>query len=235
MTPRLWTVIGAFGAIAILAATWFLAVSPRITEAQLADSSREQAEAQNVVLAAELQRLQAQFDDIETLRGDLAELQQALPPDLRSSDFVRQLNTLAAETGVTLSSIVIQGAGVFVPSGGSVVEQQPDATGDATESETPPADVAPIQTVPVAPGVDADNFVLIPIAIEASGSYDAVVAFLEAVQQGTRLVLVDRAGISTAEAVEPVEGEEAQGPVSNLSLGGTVFVLLGDLIPANED
>lgn len=235
MTARLWTLLGAIGAIAILVGAWLLGVSPRLDEAATADSSREQAVAQNAILASELERLEAQFESIDQLRSNLDELQQSLPPELRSADFVRQLNGLAEQAGVTLNSITIQGAGVFVPSGGSVVEDAAEPATDGSGSpaiEAPSSEIDPIQTVPVAPGVDADNFVLVPIAIEATGAYDSLVAFLDAVQSGTRLVLVETAGISTD---PPQEDADGALPSSRLSLGGTVFVLLSEPVNTPTD
>src|ERR671920_1106595 len=104
MTNR-WIAGAVAAALALVAASWFLLISPQRSQAA---ELREQAAAQqaaNDMIRLRTQQLKAQFASLPQRRAQLAEIQQQLPnsPDL--SALLRQLSTVADDAGVAVDSI----------------------------------------------------------------------------------------------------------------------------------
>ena len=213
---RLWvfgTVI-LIGAAAVLG--WVLGVAPKLGEAQLADADREIVETQNSAYEAQVSTLKKKFDSIDSLRTDLSSLRMAVPSAAEIPDFVAQLDTIAQQHQVTLTSILVSDAQPYVP----VVAVAPVEPGAETAAGSQPAPT-PAPTAVAAPTaaevaaamapqpselITATNFVSVPISLSVTGSYGNVLDFLESLQKGTRLVMVTTFATSEGSAATPASG-----------------------------
>ena len=241
---RMW-VLGAvllIGVVAVLG--WMLGISPNLSEARAAKAEQATVEAQNTEFEAQLATLKTQFESISDLRAELSDLRESVPngPDLPA--FVGQLGDIADEHRVTLSQITVSDAQPYVPViAAPVPEAAPaeGATGGATEgaaegdTEAAPddaaaaaaaaAEAAAAAAVPapvVNPLVTAQNFVAVPISIEVDGSYEDVLAFVEGLQKGKRLVMV-----TTFQTSEEADSGNVTG-----TLTAFVYVLIDPSEPA---
>ena len=104
MTNR-WIAGAVAAALALVAASWFLLISPQRSQAA---ELREQAAAQqaaNDMIRLRTQQLKAQFASLPQRRAQLAEIQQQLPDSPDLSSLLRQLSTVADDAGVSVESI----------------------------------------------------------------------------------------------------------------------------------
>ena len=196
MTTTRWWTAGAVLVMALLVALgWILGIAPRLAEAQAADDERVGVETLNATYEQTLVKLKQLDEDLPALTTQLDELEAALPPDAQVSTLLGQLNALAAESGIELTSIT---AGVPEKFGAAAeaaaaLAPVPPVEAPAPEEGEDAAAVAPdAETVAPAP----ENFVSVPISVEFTGDPVALLAFVEKVQYGTRLFLVEALDIT---------------------------------------
>jgi len=224
MTTTRWWTAGAVLVMALLVALgWILGIAPRLAEAQAADDERVGVETLNATYEQTLVDLKKLDEDLPALTKQLDALEAALPPDAQVSTLLGQLNALAAESGVELTSIT---AGV------------PEKFGAAAEAAAAlapveaPAPVEGEEAAPVAPDTETvapapENFVSVPVSVEFTGDPVALLAFVEKVQYGTRLFLVEALDITY------------DGGGGKVKIDGFVYVLtdppVADTSPAEGD
>jgi len=202
---------------------WVLGVEPRLSEARAADAERSTVVALNASYEEVLVKLKALDEDLPALSSDLDALRSALPADAEISTLLGQLNALAAESGVVLTAIT---AGVPAPfESAEAAAEAPVAEEESTGEEgAAGADAAAVVPAPAGP----ENFVSVPISVTAAGAAPGVLDFVQRVQFGTRLFVVD--GLT-------VIYEEDSGTVT---IEGLVYVLTdgtrgGDMEAAEGD
>lgn len=211
----LLTVIVIF---ALLAGTWFVGIGPKLSEAAAADDERSTVEGQNVAHQAQLDRLIEIDANLPTLEAELADLRLAIPGAPETSAFYRQLDAIAAATGVRFTDISLTNVVAYSAEEALVSE-------DGAEAET--------QEIPglaeALSAVSADNFLIIDAQFGLAGSYAGVMDALSMLQTGERFVLVSGLNIE-----EGLRGPDE--PVS-ANFTGQLFVLLDSsgVAPATEE
>jgi len=170
---RIWMLIGALVIVAMVAGTWFLAVSPRLAEAALADENRGIAETQNAAQQATLTRLKNQFAEIDTLRSDLETVQLAVPEEANQSPLLGQLSEIAAARGITITGLSLTDPVPFAP-----------FPTEDTLLSGPMASLTP------------ENFFSYTIQVSLTGSYEGMVGFVADLQSGERLILVNNLALT---------------------------------------
>jgi len=161
---RLWVIGASIVMAAVLAMGWFIGASPLLATAAADDAQRESVEAQNAGHEARLAQIKEEFANIASYRGELAELQAAVPPSGDLSTFLGQLHDLELASGVSVASINVGGASPFIAS-------------------APAEGADPAST-------DESEFIYIDINLSVTGDQGALLDFLDALQGGTRLYLV---------------------------------------------
>ena len=246
---RLW-VLGAvllIGATAVLG--WTLGISPKLTQASVADADRAAIETQNSAYEAQVATLKKQFEGIGDLKSNLAALRLAVPSAAEIPAFITQLDAIGQQHQVTLTDIKVNDAQLYVPVA-AAASTAPSAVAPGTADATPAAGGTPppAAAAPVVPTVaeaaaalapkpsalvTAANFVYVPVTLTIDGSYGNVLDFIEGLQKGTRLVLVTTFSTSPAVAPAPVEAEDTSaGTVPGASdavtatISAIVYVLL---------
>jgi Tfp pilus assembly protein PilO len=125
-----WSIGTALICVALLAAAWFLLISPRRDDASSVRGQAVQADNQAATLTTQIAELKSEFADLPKRRAELKVIQQQLPPGAELPTFVRDLQSLAADAGVSMDSItpgaptVLAKTGVAAPvtaGSGSVV------------------------------------------------------------------------------------------------------------------
>jgi len=186
---RIWVIAGALVVIIILALGGLLGIKPQLDAAQLSNDDREGVETVNAQHKLELVQLEEESTHLDEYTAAVAELRQAIPSLDGLDSLTSELAGLQTATGVKISSFAPTDAGLFVPSE---------------------------NTAPVTPAtVSASNFVKVAVKLNATGTRDQAMAFVNGLQTGTRLFLVSDVSISAAEAGQ-----------TTVSVDGLVYVLL---------
>ena len=226
-TTKWWTAGAALVMVVIVALGWVLGIEPRLTEARVADEERATVVTLNASYEDVLVKLKKLDEDLPALSSELDSLRAALPADAQISTLLGQLNALAAESGVVLTAIT---AGVPAPfESADVAAETPVAAGEGeADADEAGADEAGADAAAAPVQAGPDNFVSVPISVTAAGAAPGVLDFVQRVQFGTRLFVVD--GLT-------VIYEEASGSVT---IEGLVYVLTdgtrgGETAPAEGD
>jgi hypothetical protein len=218
-------VIGAVVvAIGLLAIGWFVGVQPKLTEAAKAEIARLDAVEVNALNEIALVELKEQFQDLDELEEELAELQVAVPFELDAPGLYREIMASAAALGVSVTEIVIGEPRAYGAPLAAEAEAEPaedDAAATAEEEPAPPVDAAPVAPPIVTdPRISGQNVVAVPTTITVTGPLSAVQAYLSAAQHGKRLYLV------TAIDLTPSAGAGGADAPYTAVLDGYVYVLL---------
>lgn len=206
---RLWAVGAAVVVVAVLLMGWFLGASPRFTEINDNDTLRDAAEATNIIQEANLARIKEQFENLDELKAELAEMQQAVPAKNSLSTFLGQLNEIEAAAAVSITNITATDAVPFE------LALSPTAVVPPVEGETP---VAPTQTLP------SEEFVIINIGLTVRGGQAELLNFVDSLQLGTRLFLITGLVING----NPTDGYSAV-------IEGYVYVLIDPNAPQVDE
>jgi hypothetical protein len=130
-------------------------------------------------------------------------------PELEgASSFFDELTALSDEYGVTVTSLSLASASIYV-----------DPAAASTTATAPAADTGTTASTPTG---GTPGLVLIPVLMTVTGPFDNVRDFIGAAQEGTRLFFVSGASIA-------VSGTDASA-----SLTGDVFSLQGTSDPVKK-
>ena len=220
MTTTKWWLVGAMLVIALVVLAGFtLGISPKLEEVGVARATRTAALAQNEVYEQQLAALQREFDGLETVQDELAVLRAAIPEGAALPAFIGQLDAIAGRTSVTVTEFSSADAMPYVPVVPAADATAPGTTAPGTTAPgTTAADTGGAGPAAASPLVTAENFIAVPVTISVAGSFDAVLEFLDGVQNGQRLMTVTSfsSGTPTADTSNRVTGQ----------IAGIVYVLL---------
>jgi Tfp pilus assembly protein PilO len=165
--------------VMVVAVGWLLGISPLLDQAASADDQRSSVQDLNDVNEAKITDLKVKFETIDTLRSQVASMRVSVPERLDIPAFLRGINGYCATNSVTLVSVTVDTAEVFMAA--------PEATPPVAEAApaAPEADaVVPAVEAPTGP-----TLVRVPIQVTVDGDYNAVMAFGGSLQTGPRLFL----------------------------------------------
>jgi Tfp pilus assembly protein PilO len=222
-----WSIGAALLCIVLLTASWFLLISPRRADALDVRGQAAQADSQAAMLQAQIASLKVQFADLPKQKAELKAIKAQLPPGGDVPGFVRDLQTVATQTGVSLDSIIPSTPTVIAPAGAAA----PTTSG-------------------------AGSLVGVPVSIVVTGEYFEVTLFVKYLQTKiARSYLIT--GLAAAPAPEvvatptatpvptatataaPTAAVVTAAPAPNLdrvtlSLTGSVFVLLDGTVTLDD-
>jgi Tfp pilus assembly protein PilO len=205
--------------VAVVSGGWLLAIQPALDSASAAETSRQHVRAQNDAMLAQLTVLEAAHGDLPALQEELGRLTASIPYTDDSSALLQSIEELARKAGVVVDGVTLADAQPYAA-------PQPVEAGSAAAATVESADIVPGVTEPPNPLMPATderitpaNFVLVPVTVAVSGSFNEVLDFVEGVQTGSRLFLVHQLS-SSADA-------EGDGSTVKASVGGYVYALLG--------
>lgn len=169
-----WSLGAAVLCLALVAASWFLLISPRRAEAVEIHQQTDQASAQAAQLRVQLAQLKVDFADLPKAEAELKAIRRQVPAQAQMPDLVRTLQRMAFRSGVSLDSIT-PAAPVLVPEPG----QAPAAAG-------------------------AGSLVSVPMALVVTGDYWEVSLFVKRLQtQMARSFLISSLTGTSAPETEP--------------------------------
>jgi len=169
---RTWYIGAALAAILVLAAGWFLLISPQRGSADDLNAQADQQVATNKQLEAQIQALKAQYKDLPALQQQLAATRSRIPLTPNMPSLIRSLNANATTAGVTVVS--------FTPSNPAPRSTTVGSTGDEAIN---------------APG----QVLQYPVSLKVTGRFANVRLFLASLEQLKRSFLVTNIDIKRDE------------------------------------
>lgn len=213
-----WVAGTAAACSLVLLAGWLLLVGPQRAEAAELREATVSAQDGNLALEQKIALLEAQFADLPTRRAELAAIQAQLPSSPQLPELVREIDALAAESGVIVRTMT--------PGEPTTVT---DPAADPAAAATPDATTADGTAAAPATGV---TLVGVPLTLSVEGDFAAATLFLQRVQtQMARSFLIER-----LEVVPLVtEGSPEGAGAVTLTTAGRVFALHDPANPAQQE
>jgi type IV pilus assembly protein PilO len=222
MTRR-WSLLTAVLIIGILAASWFLLVSPKRSEAADLRGQATKQLASNDALVQKLNELKAQSLDLPKQKAQLALMHKQVPDNPALPTLIRDLTAAGKKVGVQVMSmkpgppVPVAVAAAAVPvAAATTTGADTSGTASTADSGATPAPAAPIAPV-------AAPLYMAPITLEIAGSYFEVEQFIN------RLERLQRSFLVSGFSLKP--GASAAGSTTtsttdglSLSITGQVFL-----------
>ena len=221
---RKWSLLTAIVVVAVLAAGWFLLVSPKRSEAAELQLSAADQVAANDRLVQKIEVLKAQQADLPAQRALLARLQTQLPDNPSLPRLVRDLTAAGRKVGVTLDSLApappepIAAPVVTVPVAPPVTDTEAPAEADAASGDS-----AAVPAPAPAPVVAAPSLYKVPVVITVSGSYFELEQYINKLEGFKRSLQVVGFTLAASEG-DPSSAAAGEASDLTLSLQSRVFI-----------
>jgi Tfp pilus assembly protein PilO len=217
-----WVALTVAASLAVLAAGWFLLISPKRDEAADLRAQAQEKVEDNASLKSQLEVLKAQAADLPKKQAELAEVAGKIPDNPALPGLIRQLMEAAAAADVDLVSITP----------GEPVLREPAAPAQPAEDAAAQVDgdaAADAPTAPgSAPGGPAGTLAEIPLGVNVVGDYYGVQTFLSRAETLTRAFRVSDLQIVPGQS--PTAGQTAdttaveRGKSLSATVNGFVFM-----------
>jgi len=215
-----WVALTLVGALAVLAAGWFLLVSPKRADAATLRAQAQEQASKNAALETQLVTLKAQAKDLPKQQAKLAAVSAKIPDVRAMPALIRALTKAAADADVELVSLT----------------PGPTAAGAGVGLATPVAPGAPAAGPAVGGGAAsaAGQLASAPLTLNVVGGYFQVEQFMSDVENLPRALRVSNlALVPGANPVKPKSsGSVDSGRVLSATVTGQVFVATGRSAPA---
>jgi type IV pilus assembly protein PilO len=212
---RKWSLLAAVLVLAILAAGWFLLVSPKRDEAAQLRTNTASQEEKNDRLLQQLEVLKAQQAELPKQRAKLAVFRTQIPDNPALPTLIRDLSAAGRKVGVSIEAmepalptpVVVAQPAPVAPATGSTGSSASGSTG-ATAAPAPPA----------------PSLYQVPLTLEIRGTYFELEQFVNKLEGLKRSFLVTGFTVdSSVESATAVEGDTATSELL-LTLQGRVFL-----------
>ena len=229
-----WVALTVLGCLGIMAAGWFLLVSPKKTEAAAVRDQAASQESTNAGLRNQLEVLKAQAKDLPKKQAQLARVAAKIPDNPALPGLIRSLTAAATSAGVELVSVtpgtpaaVVAAApvaGAAAPAGAPAV---PPAGAPAAAPAAAPAGAPAAAPVAGAAAAPAGVLAEIPVAINIVGGYFEAEQFLANLENLPRAYRVTKLGM--APGISPTAKEKAgtsaeDGRTLTTTITGSVYM-----------
>ncbi len=211
---RKWSALAVLLVAAIFAASWFLLIAPKRSEAADLRAQKDAQDATNQGLIQQLEVLKAQAQDLPKQEAFLAQIRRQVPNNPALPALIRDLTAGAKKSGVDLLSLApALPVAVVAPVATAVVPTTAGTTAPSSGTTTAPGTVtAPVAAAPV--------LYQVPITVKTSGSYFETEQFLNKVEALKRSFLVTG---FTLKYVAATTANPTAGPLE-LEIKGRVFL-----------
>ena len=216
-----YVLLTVLGAVVIMAAGWFLLVSPKKDEAAVLEAQAAEQVSANALLRTQLEVLQAQAKDLPAKQADLARVAAKIPDNPSLPALIRAVTAASVKAGVDFVSVT-PAAPVAVAAAAPVVPVAP--------ADPAAAPAAPVAAVPAPVDPTTGQLASIPVVLNVVGDFFEVeqfVAELENLPRALRVTnLVITPGVSpTDKTVSATASEDGRSLTSTIT--GSVFMAAG--------
>src|SRR5450755_4119500 len=183
-----WVAGTVVAVIAIVAAGWFLAISPQKHKVTSLASQAAAQEQTNSKLRTNLAVLTSQMQDVPSEQADVAAVAQRIPTDPDMPNYVRALTAAAQQAGVELVSISPSApSAVVLPAAVAPVSTAVDGASAAPSKAPAESDAA---AAPAAPAVAPVSLQTITVSLSVQGGYFQLQQFTAALEKLSRSTVV---------------------------------------------
>lgn len=212
-----------FAALVIMAATYFLAVSPMLATASDTRAEVVSTQQSNDALQRKITKLAADFAKLPEYKADLAAVRVQIPVGADLSGYLRQLDAIAVAHSVTLTAVGPSAAQTVVPAAPAVAAAAaPAAAPTAEASAAPAADATGTAAAPAANAAPA-GFAAIPFTMTVVGTYDNGLAFLSDLQNATPRLFLVTGLTGTSQPKADASGGRPATAIGDIELAVTGF------------
>lgn len=213
-----WVTGTALVAVLILAAGWFLLITPARSEAAELRASTQQQDRANAQLVSRIEELKVQSEDLPSQLARLAELGIQIPSNPELPTLIRDL-TAAAESSGALMVSMAPSTPTLLPSSVPVPVVAPvPAEGENVGDDDPAAAAA---AAPPAPA--ADPLYMVPLTVTLEGTYYELEQWLNKVEDLKRAQLVTGFTLRSEVTATGEVVDKDRGPLS-LTVSTRVFM-----------
>jgi Tfp pilus assembly protein PilO len=200
-----YVVFAVLGCLGVLAAGWFLLVSPKNTEAADLRSQADTQVGSNATLETQLASLKARAKELPKQQAKLAAIAARIPDNPALPAVVRALTTAATSNGVELISLT----------------PAPPAVVGAATAAAPAAPAAP-GAAPAAPaaGTTAGQLAQIGLTLNVIGGYFQVEKFIAAIENLPRSMRITT--VSIAPGANPLKKAGSSSVDDGKTLSATI-------------
>jgi Tfp pilus assembly protein PilO len=224
-----YVVFTVVGCLAVLAAGWFLLVSPKRADAAgLRAQAAEQVSA-NAQLETQLQVLKAQAKDLPKQQAKLAAVAAKIPDNPALPRLIRALTSAASAAGVELVTVT-PGNPVVVTPGRATAPVSPSAAGAAATAAAPAAQTAAAPAAaPAGAASAAGQLASVPLTLNVAGGYFQIEQFLANLENLPRSLRVSNVTLTPGNnPMKPsTGGSSADGKTLTATIVGQVFMATG--------
>lgn len=204
---RKWSLLAAVLVMAILAAGWFLLISPKRSDAAAFRDETTSQDEQNDRLEQQIAMLQALQKDLPAQRAKLEVFRDNIPDNPALPTLIRSLTAAGRKTGVSVDSLMPAPPVALTGSTLAAAPTAPSSDTTAGAAETPPA------AAPAAPALFQ-----VPVTVALTGTYFELEQYVNKLEKFKRSFQV--VGFTLAEATI----EDAAAAEIGLTLQGRVFL-----------
>jgi Tfp pilus assembly protein PilO len=229
---RKWSALAVVLVLAILAAGWFLLVSPKRTEAAGLETQVDTQEAANAKLVSELEQLKAQQAELPAQRAELASMRKQIPDNPALPTLIRSLTEAGRKVGVSIDTMsptvpvaVVDPAAEVAAAPATTTSESDSLSQTSDSSTTDSTEGSADSTTATVAAPAAPTLYQVPLTLEVSGSYFELEQFINKLEGLKRSFLVT--GFTLAPATESGSDTTDAGPAPDdltLSLQGRVFL-----------
>ena len=219
-----YVTLTVLGAVVILAAGWFLLVSPKKGEAADLQTQVATQVSANAVLETQLQVLRAQAKELPKKQAELARVAAKIPDNPSLPALIRAITAASTSAGVEFVSVA-PGPPAALVAAAPVAPVAPAAAG-GTAAAAPAAPTAPV--APAAPA--AGTLAAIPLTLNVVGDYFEIEQFIASLENLPRALRVGN--LKLVPGTSPTAGSSApssteDGRTLSSVITGSVFMAAG--------
>ena len=221
-----YVTLTVLGAVVILAAGWFLLISPKKGEATELQTQASEKVAANSVVETQLQVLRAQAKELPKKQAELARVAAKIPDNPSLPALIRAITAASTSAGVEFVSVAPGPPAALV----AVVPVAPVAPAAGTPAN--PAAAAPAAPVaPAAPAAPAaGTLAAIPLTLNVVGDYFEIEQFLASLENLPRALRVGNLTLAPGASLaagRTAPGSTEDGRTLTSTITGSVFMAAG--------
>lgn len=222
-SPRFWLIGGILLAVAVLAASWSLLISPRMKTVSETRAQAVELQNQAVLIQGQAQQLQRQAQDLPAQIQALRRIQAKIPAQVDVPALLRDVQRLAQRSDVNIDALTPGQITVF-----AAAEPAPKATSSDSEPQpTPDATQPAPQPTPTDLGQGrlpkGVGLSYVPVSITATGEFANLVRFTRDVENLQRAYLITGVQLTRTTSAADTGSKQAANPL-NLVMDTRIFV-----------
>lgn len=220
-----WVALSAVGVLAILAAGWFLLVSPKRGEAAKVRADVATQQGTNSSLQTQLAMLKAQAKTLPQQQATLARVAAKIPDNPALPALIRALSKAADDVGVELVSMAPGAPTAAAP--GAATAGRPAAATPVAPAATGAAPVTGLAAAPAPASFSPGVLTTIPLSINVVGGYFQIEQFFDRLENLARATKVTGFTMSPgANPMKPQSSNQATATGNTLTTAVTANVYM---------